>query len=181
MRLSSCFIPFAALSLSLTTLACAAYGPVTVFVPDSGVGMVSEYSSVVPKWGANNTTVLVPASTTNESNLVWTFWGHTRFDPSEWPQGPGARVSVTLVSETAVTVRVSSFVRAGNWSAPAAGPAVHLIAGKPVTILIPLPAAPSEPVEILRVLLEANDIIPALTVTHWSVGNDPALAASPIR
>lgn len=171
----------ASISLGCLAAARAAYAPAAVFVPDAGVGMVSEYSSVVPKWGEANATVLVPTSETNETNLVWTFWGHTRFDPSEWPQGPGARVSVTLVAEASITVRVSSFVRAGNWSAPSHGVTVTLPAGKPATILVPLPAAPSEPVEVLRILLEASDTVPALTVTQWSVGADPDLAASAAR
>lgn len=178
MRSPSRFLAVVALSLGSIAPVHAAYSPASVFVPDSGIGMVSEYASIIPKWGEDNATIDIPTSSTNETNLVWTFWGHTRFDPAEWPQGPGARVSVTLVAETSVTVRVSSFVRAGNWSAPAAGPSVTLPAGKPVTLLVPLPPAPSEPVEILRILLEAGDTMPALTITQWSVGTDPGLAAA---
>lgn len=172
-------LAFALAAFSAASLARAAYAPAVTFVPDTGIGMVSEYSSVAPKWGPKNATVVVPASTSNETNLVWTFWGHTRFDPAEWPAGPAARVSITLVAESTITVRASSFIRAGNWSAPAEASApVTLPAGKPVTVLIPLPAAPSEPVEVLRVLLVADENIPALTMTAWSVGNDPALASA---
>lgn len=175
LRLFARFSP----ALSAASLACAAYAPVSVFVPDAGLGMVSEYASVAPKWDAQNAAVAVPASTTNETNLVWTFWGHTRFDPADWPSGASARVSVTVVAESSVTVRASSFVRAGNWSAPAATAApVKLSAGLPVTLLVPLPASPSEPVEILRVLLVADEPVPALTITEWSVGHDSAPAAS---
>lgn len=178
MRIPSRLLGLAVFSLAPALSARAEYRPVAVLVPDSGVGMVSEYASLLPKWGEHNATVLVPTSATNETNLVWTFWGHTRVDPSEWPQGPGARVSLTIVAESTINVRVSSFVRAGNWSAPAHGGSVVLPAGKPVTVQVPLPAAPSEPVEVLRILFEANDTVPAFAVTNWSVGSDSEPASA---
>lgn len=178
MRPSLLLLATAALCLGPILRLAAAYAPVSVFVPDSDIGMASEYSGIFPKWGDNNTVLRVPASTTNETNLVWTFWDHTRFDPAEWPHGPAARVSITVIAESSLDVRVSSFVRAGNWSAPSPKTVVALPAGKPVTISIPLSAIPSEPVEILRVLVEANEQMPPFTITAWSVGQDSAAIAS---
>lgn len=175
MRLPLRLLAFAAL-LAGAGAARAAYTHAVVLVPDAGLGMVSEYAGLTPAWDDKSAPVAIPASTTHETNLVWTFWDHTRLDPSEWPVGRGGRLSLTLVAKATVTVRLSSFVRAGNWSAPAAGPAVTLPAGKTVTVLVPVPPAPVEPVEVVRVLLESTEKVPALSITHWSIGEDTDLA-----
>lgn len=179
MRFPPLLLALAAL-FSAATLTHAAYAPAAVFVPDAGVGMVSEYSSVIPKWDENNATVLVPTSSTNETNLVWTFWGHTRPSLAAWPQGDNARLSLTLASEETISVRPSVFLRAGEWTAPLEAPAVTLSASQPVTVLLPLPpAASGRAIESIRVLLGSDRPIPGLTLSAWAVGEERVIALEP--
>ena len=169
-------------SLALFAAVClrASFAPVISLVPGTGIGMVSEYASLAPKWGERNATVLVPASATNEANLVWTFWGHTRPASATWPKGEAVRLSLTIAAEETITLRPAVSLRAGEWTTPQEAPVITLSAGKPLTVLLPLPRLPYDrPVESIRILLVSDRQVPALVVSAWAVGEQRTIALHP--
>ena len=191
LRLFHRLVPVSALALfALALLATPARASVfsarVLLVPDTGLGMASEYAGVAPKWIQAETALAVStetASPANELNLVWTFWGHTRPAAGALPSGPAARVRLVLQAPRSLpSIRSSILVRsADTWSKPLAGPTVSLPAGRPTELLLPLPALPAggETLEALRVHLSADEDFSDLTVTAWALGEQEAISLQP--
>lgn len=150
------------------------YTPLLSLIPLTGDGTVSEYGGAKPRFekDAHGFDLLrVPAAGAKELSLVWTYWSHRRPASAQWPSGEQARASLTLRSAADVTLHTRLFVRASDWSAPAAGPTITLRANQPQAIQLPLPASiPPGPIENLRISLVSPEPVPEISVSHWSVG-----------
>jgi|GEM_PF-851610 Endoglucanase len=173
------------------------YSPVHTYFPREGTGegTPSAYAGATPrveKAPDGREILRLPSTGRNEVNLLWTFWGHHRPSADQWPSGSGTRASLTIASESAVTLQSRLYVKTGGWSEPVPGPALALSPGQPATLEIPLPSSlPPGAVEQLRVLFSASPSVPPLTITGISVGNlvpvavypethDPANPAAPV-
>ncbi len=158
------------------------YAPARTLLPSAPDGMISDYAGVSPRWEAaadGASRLVVPAPGRNEVNLVWTYWGHTRPEAADWTAWAD-QGELRLRAGQTVTVRPSVSIKvAGDWTAFAESPSAELSAGRDNVLPLSLPPLPAAgQVEAVRLLLVADEDLPELVVSDWSVGGTRPMALS---